>query len=67
MKKILFNLLILIVILFSPSIVKAEEYTYTLDNANLLKVETKEYIDQYSGFTISYSILLSFQISASPF
>ena len=50
MKKILFNLLILIVILFSPSIVKAEEYTYTLDNANLLKADTKEYIDQYSSF-----------------
>lgn len=50
MKKILLNLFILIMIIFCPSIVNAEEYTYTIDNANLLKKETKEYIDKYSSF-----------------
>lgn len=50
MKKILLNLFILIVIIFSPSIVNAKDYIYTLDNANLLKEDTKEYIEKYSLF-----------------
>ncbi|MBQ8535292.1 MAG: TPM domain-containing protein [Bacilli bacterium] len=50
MKKILLNLFIFIAILFCPTLVNAEEYTYTIDNANLLKKDTKEYIDNYSSF-----------------
>lgn len=50
MKKLLLNLLFLITIIFSPTLVHAEEYNYTLDNANLLKEETKDYIEQYSKF-----------------
>lgn len=50
MKKILLNILIIIMIIFCPSIVKANEYNYTLDNANLLKNDTKDYIEKYSSF-----------------
>ena len=50
MKKILINLFIFIAVLLCPTLVNAEEYTYTIDNANLLKKDTKEYIDNYSSF-----------------
>ena len=40
MKKILINLFIFIAVLLCPTLVNAEEYTYTIDNANLLKKDT---------------------------
>ena len=49
MKKIIFNIFILI-LLICPFFVNAEEYKYTIDDASLLKKDTKEYIDKYSDF-----------------
>ena len=42
MKKIIFNIFILILIM-CPFFVNAEEYKYTIDDASLLKKDTKEY------------------------
>ncbi len=50
MKKFMLKLFIFIILIFSPTLVDAKEYVYTLDNANLLKDSTKEYIDRYSSF-----------------
>lgn len=49
MKKFILNLIILLTIIISPN-VKAKEYDYTKDNANLLTETTKDYIERYSSF-----------------
>ena len=49
MKKFILNLIILLTIIISPN-VKAKEYDYIKDNANLLTETTKDYIERYSSF-----------------
>lgn len=50
MKKFILNILILITIIFIPNIVNASDYNFVIDNANLLKETTKEYVERYSSF-----------------
>lgn len=49
MKKYVY-IVLLFIMLICPIKVSAQDYKYTLDEANVLKKQTKEYIDNYSEF-----------------